>query len=96
MSENPDPRVSWQAQIEVIFERWGRFIFRARWPALVLSLVVTGWLISFLPGLTIDNSTEGLLLPDDPSVLAYNAFRDQFGRDDTVIVAIEAPAIFTP
>ncbi|MFK7895905.1 MAG: RND family transporter [Myxococcota bacterium] len=90
------PRESWQARSEAVFERWGRFIVRQKWPALILSVAVTGWLLSYLPGLTIDNSTEAFLLPDDPAVIEYNAFRDQFGRDDRLIVAIRAPDLFAP
>ncbi|HEB88801.1 MAG TPA: hypothetical protein ENI85_04450 [Deltaproteobacteria bacterium] len=87
---------SWQARIEVAFERWGRFVYRHRWSALVFSVLVTGWLVSFLPRLELDNSTESFLLKDDPAVIVYNAMRDQFGRDDRIILAVEAPDLFTP
>jgi len=86
---------SWRNRIEHGFERWGYFIYRNRWSALATSLLATGWLISFLPGLTIDNSTDSFLLPDDPAVIVYNEFRDQFGRDDRILLAIETPALFS-
>jgi predicted RND superfamily exporter protein len=85
----------WRKRIEIGFEGWGRFIYRKRWGALTTSLLLTGWLLSFLPGLTVDNSTESFLLPDDPAVLVYNEFRDQFGRDDRIILAIETPELFS-
>jgi predicted RND superfamily exporter protein len=53
-------------------------------------------LVSQIPKLEIDTSTEGFLHDDDPTLLAYNAFRDQFGRDEVIIVAIKPPNIFTP
>jgi predicted RND superfamily exporter protein len=92
--EGPSDR-SWRNRIEHGFERWGYFVYRNRWSALATSLLATGWLISYLPGLTIDNSTDSFLLPDDPAVIVYNEFRDQFGRDDRILLAIETPALFS-
>ena len=89
------PDRNWRNRIEEGFERWGYFICRNRWSALATSVLVTGWLLSFLPGLTIDNSTDSFLLPDDPAVIDYNEFRDQFGRDDQVLLAVEAPELFS-
>jgi predicted RND superfamily exporter protein len=89
------PDRNWRNRIEEGFERWGYFICRNRWSALATSVLVTGWLLSFLPGLTVDNSTDSFLLPDDPAVIDYNEFRDQFGRDDQVLLAIEAPELFS-
>ena len=51
-------------------------------------------LFSQLPRLTIDTSTEGFLHKDDPALVAYDAFREQFGRDEVIIVAIESPNVF--
>jgi predicted RND superfamily exporter protein len=42
----------------------------------------------------MDNSTESFLLPGDPAVVRYNAFRDEFDRDDRLIIAIEGGEIF--
>ena len=85
----------WRAGVEVVFERWGHFVYRQRWASLLVSLVVTGWLVSFLPGVKVDNSTESFLLPDDPAAIAYNDFRDQFGRDDRVLLAVEMPELWS-
>jgi predicted RND superfamily exporter protein len=89
------PDRNWRNRIEGGFERWGYFIYRNRWSALAISILVTGWLISYLPGLTVDNSTESFLLPDDPAVIVYNDFRDQFGRDDRILLAVAAPELFS-
>ncbi len=94
MSNGDPSKESWQVRSEALFERWGRFVIRHRWPATILSVAVTGWLLSFLPGLTVDNSAEAFLLPDDPAVIEYNAFRDQFGRDDRLILAVRATDLF--
>ncbi len=47
-----------------------------------------------LPALSLDTSTEGYLHEQDPALIAYNDFRDQFGRDEIIIVAVKPPEIF--
>jgi hypothetical protein len=94
MSEAHRTDGSWRRWIEAAFVRWGRFVVRHRWGALAASIVVTAGLMAQLPGLTIDNSTESFLLPDDPAVITYNAFRDQFGREDQIVVAVRTPDLF--
>jgi len=83
-------------RIENGFEAFGRLIARRAWIALILSLALVGGLASQLPKIVIDTATESFLHKLDPALLAYNAFRDQFGRDELVIVAIEAPDVFAP
>ena len=50
--------------------------------------VIVAVFIPQVPRITLDFSTEGFLHKKDPSLLMYNAFRDQFGRDEVVIIAI--------
>ncbi len=95
MPREDEQGTGWRKRIEIGFEDWGHFIYRRRWSALSGCLLLTGWLLSFLPGLTVDNSTESFLLPDDPAVVVYNAFREQFGRDDSIVLAIETPDLFS-
>jgi predicted RND superfamily exporter protein len=51
-------------------------------------------LISRVPGLEMDNSTDSFLHPDDPIRAVYQEFRRQFGRDERITVAVEAPDLF--
>ena len=44
--------------------------------------------------LSIDASTEAFLHPNDPILKRYNEFKDQFGREDLIIIAIETENIF--
>ena len=76
-------------RIEANFESYGRFVTTKSWLVLVLSLVLVGTLASNLPRIVMDTATESFLHKEDPALLAYNEFRDQFGRDELVIVAIE-------
>ena len=52
-------------------------------------------IVSQIPKITIDISTEGFLHKTDPTLIEYNDFRDQFGRDELIIIAIHSPEIFT-
>ncbi len=81
--------------IEFMFASLTRLIIRFRFPILVLVLVPTLFAASQVRNLSIDTSNEGLLHPDDPILTTYNSFRDQFGRDDLLVVAIRSENIFS-
>ena len=86
---------SFRDKVEKIFESIARILFHHRIKTLVFVFVVSFLLISQVPKITIDTSTEGFLHEDDPALQTYNSFRDQFGRDEMIIVAIKAPDIFS-
>jgi len=86
----------WRASVEMGFERWGAFIVRHRYVTALLALLVTLFFGSFVPQIRIDNTTEAFLLDDDPAVITYNAFRDEFSRDDKIIIALQAEDVLAP
>ena len=51
-------------------------------------------LAAYAPLIELDTSTEQLLKPDDPIRLRYEAFREQFGRDELIVVGIAGPRVF--
>ncbi|MCP5042318.1 MAG: patched family protein, partial [bacterium] len=55
---------------------------------IAVCLLVVATLASNIPNLYFDTATESFLHADDPTLLAYNAFRDQFGRDEMVLVSL--------
>ncbi len=59
-----------------------------------LVLAVSFLLASQLPKLHLDLSAEGLLREQDPSLVEYNKFRDQFGREGLIIIPITSQNIF--
>ncbi len=81
-------------RLEKWFENLAHAIYRHRILTLIIMLALSGLLIVQIPKITIDTSTEGFLHEDDPALLAYNEFRDQFGRDEVIIVAIKATEVF--
>jgi len=60
--------------------------------AVFVCTILSLWQIRHLG---VDTSNEGFLHDDDPVLLTYNTFREQFGRDDKLAVAIQSEEIFT-
>lgn len=80
---------------ELFFEKSTTLVIRYRIVVILLTLLATAFFISQIRSLEIDTSTEAFFHDDDPVLLAYNDFRDQFGRDDKLVVAIRSDSIFT-
>ena len=80
--------------IEASFGRLGRLLFRNPRKVLLFVFAFVGVLGAQLPRLVVDTSSEAMLHEDDPFRLEYNAFRDQFGRDEIIIVAVGALNVF--
>jgi len=76
------------------FEKLGRLLFRNPLKALVFVLVIVTILGSQVTKLRMDTSFEALLHESDPIRLEYDAFRDQFGRDELIVVAIGSENVF--
>jgi predicted RND superfamily exporter protein len=76
-------------RIERSFEGWGRRLSANPWTVLVCTLVFVATCMGGLPRLTVDVSFEAFLHADDPVRVTYDAFREQFGRDERVIVSVE-------
>ena len=70
-------------------------MFRNPLKTLSIVFIFVGILCSQIPGIVIDVSPEALMRPNDPARLVYNEFRDQFGRPELIIVAVESPEIFS-
>jgi len=86
--------MNWRNRTEEKFEDFSDWVFEHSKKTLFLTLVAVVVLVSQLPSLTIDTSTEGLLHKSDQMRIDYNAFRDQFGRDEKLILAVQANNIF--
>ncbi|MFQ5512904.1 MAG: RND family transporter [Myxococcota bacterium] len=84
-----------RGQIESGFERWGHLIAHRKWETIVLILLLSAFAISQLGQLRFETSIEKFLLEDDPTLLTYEAFRDQFERDDRIVIGIRPPRVFS-
>ncbi len=81
-------------KIENNFETFGRAIYRHRIKTLVIMMMFIAAMASGTRKISFDTSTEALLHHDDPILFTYNEFRDQFGRDEMIVLAIETPEVF--
>lgn len=83
-------------RIERWFEALSDLIYDNRYKTILLMILFVGLLGSQIPKTTIDTSTEGFLHETDPSLLEYEKFRDQFGREQMLIIALNPPDVFDP
>jgi len=81
-------------RIEHQFAAFARIIYHHRFKTLFLMMIAIGTLLSQLPTIQIDTSIEAFMHKTDPALLTYNDFRDQFGRDEVVIVALKPKQVF--
>ncbi len=85
---------TFKEKIENLFEILGHRIYQNRFKTLLIVLIISAALAFQLKYIAFDTSFEGMLHEDDPGRIMYNSFRDQFGRDELVLLAIDAPNIF--
>jgi predicted RND superfamily exporter protein len=81
--------------IEKQFEHLGAWLYDNPIKVLLTTCIVAGFFVFQIPSISIDTSSEALLKKEDPSLLKYNRFRDQFGRAELIVIAIQSPEIFS-
>lgn len=81
-------------KIEKLFENLGYVTCRHRFITIGIVLLFAFGVIWQMKNLEFDTSTEAMLQKDDPALLLYNDFRDQFGRSEIMLVTIKPPEIF--
>ncbi len=80
---------------ENVFGWIAAWSFRHHWLAIALVLAVFLPLISQIPTLKMDTSNEAFFRPDDKVLVDYNEFRDQFGKDEFIVIAINGSDVFS-
>ncbi len=80
--------------LEIKFENFAHLICKHRIKTLVFILIFVIATSFQIPKMITDLSMEVLLRKSDPTLLDYNTFRDQFGRDAFIVVAVKHPDIF--
>ena len=82
-------------KLENFMGRFGSFIHDNPFKVLLVLAIMLAFPISHVPQIKMDTSTEGFMHPDDPVLLTYNKFREQFGRDERIVLAIESDNLFS-
>ncbi len=81
-------------RIEQGFQGLTDRLYRFYYLVLPALLLLAGALVSQIPHITIDTSTEGFLHESDPTLAAYYDFRAQFGREDVIVLALNPHDVF--
>ena len=81
--------------LENLMGRFGSFIHDNPFKVILVLVLMLAFPIAHVPQIKMDTSTEGFMHDDDPVLLTYNSFRDQFGRDERIVLAIENDNIFS-
>lgn len=84
-----------KANLDQWFFNWGRFVYRFKTQCLIVSVALFFGLLSQISNISVDTSSEGFLHPDDPILTDYQAFRDQYGREEFIVIALRADEIFS-
>ena len=70
-------------------------IWRFRWLSLATMITVAATLALGVAKLEFDTSNEAFLHRDDPTLMRYAAFKEQFGRDDIIILSLQSEILFS-
>ena len=81
-------------KIDLAFRAYGSLIIKFRYLVLILLIALTAFMVSGMRLLTMDTSTEGFFHKEDPKLVSYEAFRDQYGRDDVIVFVLKPKNIF--
>lgn len=81
-------------RIEQRFERFGRLVYGNPWKTIAAALLLWAAMTWSLPALVVDTSNEAFFEKDDPVLLAYDEFREQYGRDEIVMATIRSKNVF--
>ena len=86
--------MNWRTKTESKIELFSDWLFENAKITIVVIFVVVAGIASQLPSLKIDTTTEGFLHKSDPMRVQYDEFRDQFGRDEKLMIAVKTQNIF--
>ena len=80
--------MSLRHRIEAGFTAWGRFVVQRRWWVILACILLSAGLMSRLGEFRVDNSDEAFLHADDPERVRYDRFKQQFDREDRIMVLL--------
>ena len=83
-------------QLESRFAVFANWVYVHRFLAVGIMLLITAALAGQLSDLTIDTREESFFHENDPTLITYNHFRDQFGQDDMFFIAMQPEKGLTP
>ena len=82
-------------RLENWFAIFGEFISNNPLKVILFTLILIAFPISQVPKIKIDTSNEGFMHEDDPMLVEYRVFKEQFGRDERIVIGVKSDDIFT-
>ena len=86
--------MNWRTRSESRLEKMGEKITRNPKKIITIMIFLSLIIISNIRFITIDTSTEGFLHENDPALIRYDKFKEQFGQDEKILVVVQAKDIF--
>ncbi|QSZ41390.1 MMPL family transporter [Sulfurimonas aquatica] len=86
--------MNWRTKSENRLEKMGEKITQHPKKIILLMILLSMLVISNIPKITIDTSTEGFLHANDPALVKYEKFKEQFGQDEKIMVVVETKNVF--
>jgi len=87
--------MSWKTSSENRLKLMGVSITQNPKKIILFMLLLSILMISNIRNITIDTSTEGFLHANDPTLIRYEQFKEQFGQDEKIMVVVEAKDVFS-
>jgi len=87
--------MSWKTKTENRLRLMGESITQNPKKIILFMLLLSILMISNIRNITIDTSTEGFLHANDPTLIRYEKFKEQFGQDEKIMVVVEAKDVFS-
>ncbi|MCR9095224.1 MAG: MMPL family transporter [bacterium] len=84
-----------RAHIESLLEALGHLAYRRAWPILLATLLLIAAGATQIAKIEVKTSIDDFLNPNDATKIAYDEFLEQFGRDDIIMIVIEAERLFS-
>jgi predicted RND superfamily exporter protein len=83
-------------KIEALFEKIANFTVKhSLFVLLATCIPITSFILTQIPKLKLDTSVDGFLLKSDVALVEYKKFKDEFGRDDLIVVGVRSNKIFS-
>jgi len=73
------------------FTQWAAVSYDHAYSVLVFCLIILATLMSQIPKVEFDMSNEAMLHKEDPIRTDYDQFKQEFGREDAIILSLEIP-----
>ena len=82
-------------KLETMMGKFGEYLHNNPLKILLAVVLLLALPMSHVAQIKMDTSTEGFMHTEDPVLVTYNKFRDKFGRDERIVVAIKSDNIFS-